>query len=144
MSYMLSLQIMYPFRDIFTIIKKRLIFCSMLNFGDTVAIVESEMSLHAGQVKKLLQGQIFIAKVTLERAPSLCLSILCSPIPRVIKMISSYMFIKYIRISMIDINVGLIIMYTCYTYHYNYIIIRLCIYIMYRQAAWSATYIIPG
>ena len=30
----------------------------------TVAIVESEMSLHAGQEKKLLQGQIIIAKVT--------------------------------------------------------------------------------
>ena len=29
------------------------------------------MSLHAGQVKKLLRGQIIIAKVTLERAPSL-------------------------------------------------------------------------
>ena len=27
------------------------------------------MSLHAGPVKKLLQGQIIIAKVTLERAP---------------------------------------------------------------------------
>ena len=26
------------------------------------------MSLHAGQVKKLLRGQIIIAKVTLERA----------------------------------------------------------------------------
>ena len=36
----------------------------------TVAIVESEMSLHARQVKKLLQGQIIIAKVTLERARS--------------------------------------------------------------------------
>ena len=35
----------------------------------TVAIVESEMSLHAGQEKKSLQGQIIIAKVTLERAP---------------------------------------------------------------------------
>ena len=33
-----------------------------------VAIVESEMSLHAGHEKKLLQGQIIIAKVTLERA----------------------------------------------------------------------------
>ena len=33
----------------------------------TVAIVESEMSLHAGQEKKLLRGQIIIAKVTLER-----------------------------------------------------------------------------
>ena len=27
------------------------------------------MSLHAGQEKKLLRGQIIIAKVTLERAP---------------------------------------------------------------------------
>ena len=35
MAYVLSLQNMYPFRDIFTIIKKRLIFYSMLNFGDT-------------------------------------------------------------------------------------------------------------
>ena len=35
MSHMLSLQNMYPFRDIFTIRKKRLIFYSMLNFGDT-------------------------------------------------------------------------------------------------------------
>ena len=34
----------------------------------TVAIVESKMSLHAGQEKKLLQGQMIIAKVTLERA----------------------------------------------------------------------------
>ena len=34
----------------------------------TVAIVESEMSLHAGHAKKLLRGQIIIAKVTLERA----------------------------------------------------------------------------
>ena len=30
---------------------------------------ESEMSLHAGQAKMLLRGQIIIAKVTLERAP---------------------------------------------------------------------------
>ena len=29
------------------------------------------MSLHAGQVKKLLRGQIIIAKVTLERAPGM-------------------------------------------------------------------------
>ena len=34
----------------------------------TVAILESEMSLHAGQAKKLLRGQMIIAKVTLERA----------------------------------------------------------------------------
>ena len=54
---------MYPFRDIFTIIEKRQICYSKLN-----AIVESEMSLHAGQVKKLLRGQIIIAKVTLETA----------------------------------------------------------------------------
>ena len=47
------LQNMYPFRDIFTIIEKRQFFYSMLNFGNTnSAIVESEMSLHAGQVKK--------------------------------------------------------------------------------------------
>ena len=40
-----------------------------LPLGDTtVAIVESEMSLHAGQEKKLLRGQMIIAKVTLERA----------------------------------------------------------------------------
>ena len=70
MSHMLSLQNMYPFRDIFTIIEKRLILYSMLNSTiPTVAIVESKMSLHAGQVKKLLRGQIIIAKVTLERAP---------------------------------------------------------------------------
>ena len=37
----------------------------------TVAIAESGMSLHAGQVKKLLRGQIIIAKVTLERAPDI-------------------------------------------------------------------------
>ena len=47
------------------IIKKRLIFYSKWN---TVAIVESEMSLQAGQEKKILRGQIIIAKVTLERA----------------------------------------------------------------------------
>ena len=35
----------------------------------TVAIVENGMSLHAGQAKKLLRGQIIIAKTTLERAP---------------------------------------------------------------------------
>ena len=43
----------------------------MLNFDDTNAtdaIVESEMSLHAGQAKQLLRGQIIIAKATLERA----------------------------------------------------------------------------
>ena len=45
-------------------------FYSQLNSAiPTVAIIESEMSLHAGQVKKLLRGQIIIAKVTLERAP---------------------------------------------------------------------------
>ena len=33
----------------------------------TFAIVDSEMSLHAAQEKKLLRGQIIIAKVTLER-----------------------------------------------------------------------------
>ena len=43
---------MYPFRDIFTIIEKPQFVYSKLNFGHTVAIVESEMSLHAGQVKK--------------------------------------------------------------------------------------------
>ena len=37
----------------------------------TVDILESEMSLHAGQEKKLLRGQIIIAKVTLERAPGM-------------------------------------------------------------------------
>ena len=64
---------MYPVRDIFTIIKKRLVFHSMLNFGaiPTVAIVESEMSLHACQAKKILRGQIIITKGTLERAPNL-------------------------------------------------------------------------
>ena len=35
MSYVLSLQNVYPFRDIFTIIENRLIFYSKLNFGDT-------------------------------------------------------------------------------------------------------------
>ena len=71
MSYMLLLQNMYLSRDIFTIIKKRLIYYSKLNFAiPTVAIVESKMSLHAGQAKKLLRGQIIIAKVTLERAHS--------------------------------------------------------------------------
>ena len=47
---------MCPVRDIFTIIKKRLFFHSMLNFGaiPTVAIVEGEMSLHAGQAKKVI------------------------------------------------------------------------------------------
>ena len=46
---------MYPFRDNFTIIKK-LFFYSKFNFSaiPTVATVESEMSLHAGQEKKLL------------------------------------------------------------------------------------------
>ena len=39
----------------------------------TVAIVENEMSLHAGQVKKLLRGQIIIAKVTLQRAPTVAI-----------------------------------------------------------------------
>ena len=34
----------------------------------TVAIVESEMSLHAGQDKNVLRGQIIISKVNLERA----------------------------------------------------------------------------
>ena len=37
----------------------------MLNLAiPTVAIVESEISLQAGQEKKLLRGQISIAKVT--------------------------------------------------------------------------------
>ena len=35
MSYVLSLQNVYPFRDIFTIIEKQLIFYSKLNSGDT-------------------------------------------------------------------------------------------------------------
>ena len=58
------------FKRHFYDIKKRLIFYSKLNFGDTNScIVQSEMSLHTGQEKKLLRGQIIIAKVTLERAP---------------------------------------------------------------------------
>ena len=39
----------------------------------TVAIVKSEMSLHAGQAKKLLRGQMIIVKVTLERAQGVIL-----------------------------------------------------------------------
>ena len=31
------------------------------------------MSVHAGQEKKLLRGQIIIAKVTLERAPTVAI-----------------------------------------------------------------------
>ena len=65
MSYILSLQNMYPFRDIFTIIKKKAI-----SVIPTVAIIESEMSLHGGQAKKLLRRQVIIAKMTLERAHS--------------------------------------------------------------------------
>ena len=69
MSHMLLLQNIYPFRDIFTIIKRRLIFIvCRISVIPTVAITESDMSLHAGQAKKLLRGQIIIAKVTLERA----------------------------------------------------------------------------
>ena len=46
---------MYPFRDIFTMIEKRQFFYSKLNFGDTNSCyIESEMSLHAGQVKKVI------------------------------------------------------------------------------------------
>ena len=41
---------------------------SLISAIPTVAIVEIEKSLHAGQDKKLLRGQIIIAKVTLERA----------------------------------------------------------------------------
>ena len=69
MSYML-LQNMYLSRDMFTIIKKRLIYYSNLNFGDrAVAIVASKMSLHAGQENEISQVQIIIAKVTLDTAP---------------------------------------------------------------------------
>ena len=39
----------------------------------TVTIVESEMSVQSGQEKKLLRGQIIIAKVTLERAPTVAI-----------------------------------------------------------------------
>ena len=69
MSSMLSLQNMYPFRDIFTIIKNaKFVIVSRMLVIPTVAIVETEMSLHAGQEKKLLRGQIIKAKVTLARA----------------------------------------------------------------------------
>ena len=45
MSYVLSLQNMYAFRDIFTIIKKRLIFYSKLNFGDTKSPFHSQLMI---------------------------------------------------------------------------------------------------
>ena len=64
---------MYPFRDIFTLIKKGYFFYTS---SRPVAIVESEMFLHAGQAKKLLRGQIIIAKVTLERAPCFIITLL--------------------------------------------------------------------
>ena len=55
MSHMLSLQNMYPFRDIFMIIKKRLSFYSKLILAiPTFALIESEMSLHAGQEKNVI------------------------------------------------------------------------------------------
>ena len=69
MSYVLSLQnIQRHFYDN----RKTAIFfiANCISAIPTVAIVESEMSLHKGQVKKLLRGQIIIAKVTLERAHS--------------------------------------------------------------------------
>ena len=47
MSYVLSLQNMYPFRDIFTIIKKRLIFYSKLNFGDTNSCYRRKWNISA-------------------------------------------------------------------------------------------------
>ena len=57
MSYMLSLQNMYPSREIFKIIKKRpfFIIVSGISAIATVAIAESEMSRHAGQENKLLR-----------------------------------------------------------------------------------------
>ena len=64
MSYVLSLQPMYPFRDILRYFKRGTFFIVKLNFGDSsVAIIESEISLHAGQEKQLSLGQIIIAKV---------------------------------------------------------------------------------
>ena len=70
MSHVLSLQNMYPSRDIFTIITKRLIFYSKLNFGDTNSCYRRKWNVSARRSgKKLLRGQIIIAKVTLERAP---------------------------------------------------------------------------
>ena len=38
---------MYPLRDIFTIIKKRLIFYSMLNFGDTNSCYHRKLNVSA-------------------------------------------------------------------------------------------------
>ena len=56
-------------KDIFVIIQKWLIFNSKLNSSIAAfAMVESEMSQHAGQEKNVLFGQIMIAKVTRERA----------------------------------------------------------------------------
>ena len=45
MSYVLSLQNMYPFRDIFTIIEKRQILYSMLNFGDTKSPFQRQLTI---------------------------------------------------------------------------------------------------
>ena len=60
-----------PFQRHFYDNSKRLLFLKLIEFRQyqqLIAIVESEMSLHAGQEKRLLRGQIIIAKVTLERA----------------------------------------------------------------------------
>ena len=45
MSYVLSLQNMYPFRDIFTIVEKRQFLYSMLNFGDTKSPFHSQLTI---------------------------------------------------------------------------------------------------
>ena len=69
MSYMLSLQNMYPFRDIFTIIKKRLIFYSKLNFGCTNSYYLKKLNVSARRSgKKVIAWTYIYSKSDSERA----------------------------------------------------------------------------
>ena len=56
-----------PFHRHFYDIKKKLICYCMLNFGDTNSCYRRKSNVSACRQKRLLRGQIIIAKVTLER-----------------------------------------------------------------------------